>query len=94
MKLIKRVLFIQKIVLKEKMTYLGKHKGKMETSEILKKAAGHSQGEIIVEKPSWINMLTVVGGSLTAVAYHPKTASTRSGSTPTFKNEETDVQKE
>ena len=52
MKLIKRVLFIQKIVLKEKTTYLGKHKGKMETSEILKKAAGHSQGEIIVEKPS------------------------------------------
>ena len=55
MKLIKRVLFIQKIVLKEKMIYLGKHKGKMETSEILKKAAGRSQGEIIVEKPSWIN---------------------------------------
>ena len=40
------------------------------------------------------NRLTVVGGFLTAVAYHPKTASTRSGSTPTFKNEETDVQKE
>ena len=52
MKLIKRVLFIQKIVLKEKMIYLGKHKGKMETSEILQKAAGRSQGEIIVEKPS------------------------------------------
>lgn len=31
---------------------LGKHKGEMETSEILKKAAGHSQEEIIVEKPS------------------------------------------
>ena len=30
-------------------------RGKMETSDILKKAAEPSQGEIIVETPSWIN---------------------------------------